>query len=255
MSRYAWLIGVTAAILASPIAYGQQGESETDAVKAKKDRQAKKTKKEKSALRGEYSIMASVLEMDDTQKARLIEAINANREAFMQWKQGPEAKKLMTLAKAKAEARKAKDKEKLKQIAQEMAELKKSGAKLEEESMQRIMDVLTDQQKTRWEAFRMQRQILRRFARAELTEDQKKQVESICVEAVKTPIADAKARKALYQKLLGETEQKVLTDTQREAMKKKPARREKKAPREGGKKDKAGEKPDNAKASETSSEG
>jgi len=229
MTRQSWFVGAAlAALLTCPPAFGAGDKPEAKPAKAKKNR---------SLLRGEYSIMASVLEMDDAQKEKLVEALKANRASLEQWKAGPAGQKLAELVKAYGEARRAGEKAKLKEIAQEMTALKEAAEKLEQENKQRIMGVLTDEQKNRWAAFCVERQILRKFSKAELTEEQKKRIKDMCLASVKAPAPDEddrKARAKATRKLAGQVEQEVLTADQRDSLKK-PARREEKDPKNKGK--------------------
>lgn len=225
MKKLTWFVGSLAAVL---LACGPAMAQDDGAAKAKPE------KAKASGLRGEYAIMASVVGMDDAQKAKLAEALEANKAAEGQWKDG-DGKKMEELTKAAAEAKKAGDKEKAKKIAEDLKAVRESRAKLEEAGKARILAVLTDEQKARYDAFKLERQILQRFGKKiELTDDQKKQMKDLCAESVKARPADEdpKAAAAADKKLLGEIEQKVLTDAQREALKK-PA----------GKKPTEGEKP------------
>ena len=240
MTRHAWFAGVIfAALLTCPPAFvaGQEAEPKPE----KKARKAK-PKKEKSLLRGEYQIMASVLEMDEAEKARLVEALKANQASLAEWKDGSDGRKLAELMKAHAEARKAKDKEKTKQVAKEMAPLKDALAAIGKSNRQRIMGLLTDEQRARWAGFGMARTVLRKFSKAELTDDQKTRIKDLCLAAVKAePLDedDKKARGAAYRKLDGVVEKEVLTDAQRESMKK-PSPRKKKDPKDADKGKEAG---------------
>ena len=206
MKNLTWFAGALAAVLLACAPAMAQDNAEP---KPKPD------KAKTSGLKGEYAIMASVLGMDDAQKAKFAEAVEANRADERRWKEG-DGKKAEELSKAAAEARKAGDKEKVKKIEEDMQAVKESRRKLEEGGKARIMAVLTDEQKTRYAAFNLERQVLRRlsFRNIELTDDQKKQIKDLCTEAVKSRPAgeDAKAAALADKKLLSEIEQKVLTD-------------------------------------------
>ncbi len=239
MKKLTWFVGALAAVLLAcgPAMAQDDGAAKAKPEKAKRAAKAQKPDKAKtSGLRGEYGIMAGVLGMDDAQKAKLAEAVEANKVAEQQWKEG-DGKKIQELSKAAAEAKKAGDKEKAKKIAGEIKAIKESHGKLEEANNARILAVLTDEQKTRYAAFKIERQILQRFGKKiELTEDQQKQMKDLCAEAVKARPAgeDPKAAAGANKKLLGEIEQKVLTDAQREALKK-PVKKPVKKPAEGDK--------------------
>lgn len=235
MIRHAWLASVLAAgLLACPLAFGagEQAEAQPE----KKPKKAR-PRKEKSFLRGEYRIMAAVLEMDEAQKAKLVEALKANHAALLEWKAGPDGRKLEELMKARNEARSAKQKDKLKQVEKEMASLRDAVLAIQKAGKRRILAVLTDEQKTRWTAFGIERSILRKFSRSKLTDEQKKLVKEISLRAVKAEPFDEddkKARSAVYKKVAAQVEKEVLTDAQRESATK-PSRREEEDPRSAGK--------------------
>ena len=248
MKKLAWFAGAWAVVLlACPSVFAQDGEGA--AAKPKKARKAEKPAKEKkakekSALRGEYAIMASVLGFDDAQKAKLVEAVEASKAALQQWREGPDGKKFLEVGKAYEAARKADDKDKAKQLRDELKTIRESHAKVEQACKQRIMDVLTDEQKSRWAAFNIERQVLRRLSKAELTDDQKKQVKDLCAEAAKSieSAKDNKAKSAAERKLMTDVQEKVLTDAQREALKKKPAEKAEKKEKPEKKNRRAAEK-------------
>lgn len=229
-----FVCGLAVVLLACGPAMAQDGEAKAKPEKPKGAEKARKAKP--SGLRGEYGIMAGVLEFDDAQKAKLLEAVEANKAAERQWMESGDGKKMQELSKAYAEARKGEDKEKAKPLAEQLRALKESRAKLQEAGKARIMAVLSDQQKTIWAAFNLQRRAMMRYKRLKLTEDQLKQVKEICAEAVKNRKAgdDRKALNAADKKLMSDIEQKVLTNAQREELKKPP---------EKPKKDKKGEMP------------
>lgn len=264
MKKLTWFVGALAAVLLAcgPAMAQDDGEAKAKPEKPKKEAKAEKPDKANtSGLKGEYGIMASVLGLDEAQKAKLTEALGANNAALRQWKEGENGKKMEELAKAAAEAKKAGDKEKGKKIQEDMKALKESRVKLEEANKQRILAVLSDQQKARYAAFNLERQVLRRFGkRIELTEEQKKQMENLCAEAVKTRPAgeDPKAATMADKKLMNEIEQKVLTDAQREALKKpveKPAKGDKVEKATGGEKPAKEPKPKEPKAKGDNAEG
>lgn len=234
MKKLTWFVcGLAVVLLACGPAMAQNGEAKAKPEKAKRAEKARKAKP--SGLRGEYGIMAGVLKFDDAQKAKLLEVVEANKAAERQWMESDDGKKMQELSKAYAEARKGEDKEKAKPLAEQLKALKESRAKLQKAGKARIMAVLTDEQKTIWGAFNLQRRAMMRYKRLKLTEDQLKQIKDICVEGVKNrpPGANRKALAAADKKLMSNIEQKVLTEAQREQLKK-PAEKPKKD-KKGGK--------------------
>ena len=85
-----------------------------------------------------------------------------------------------------------------------------------------IHEMLTPEQKEKYDAFKFYRTALGRFGRAKLTAEQKATVKTLCAEPGKAYAAE-KDRKA-KRKILGDLQKKihdeVLTDQQREALKK-----------------------------------
>lgn len=237
MKKLTWFVcGLAVVLLTWGPAMAQDGEAKAKPEKARKAKP--------SGLRGEYGIMAGVLKFDDAQKAKLVEVLEVNKTAEQQWTEGDDGKKMQELSKAYAEARKGDDKEKTKSLAGQIKALKKSRTELQKAGKARIMAVLTDEQKATWAAFCLQRRAMMRYKKLELTEDQLKQIKDICAEAVKSRPAgdDDKALAAAHKKLMSDIEQKVLTDAQREQLKK-PADKPKKAEK-GEKPAKPAEKPE-----------
>ena len=222
-----WLLSVlmTLAFVAGPAL-----AEDPVAPKKKKPARAKKVrvKKSKSPIRGEYAIMNSELKFTDAQKTKLIELLNAQNEAR---KAGAEASK--PVKEQLAAAKKAKDKEKVKELSKKLKELRgdTKGDKA------KIMALLTPEQNATWAKFSLYRNACRKFGRAKLTDDQKKAARDICyasdVKLTGDRKADSAATKALSDKIAAD----VLTDAQREAIKPKPrVKKEKKPKPEGGKK-------------------
>ena len=78
----------------------------------------KKARGGKGGLRGEYAIMAKTLELTDAQKTDLAAKVKACAEEAKTWREA-NADKLADIKKKQAEARKAKDKDAMKKIAEE----------------------------------------------------------------------------------------------------------------------------------------
>ena len=196
-----------------------------DGAKPQKDKLAREkkdqTKKGKSALRGEYAIMVSELKLTDEQKTKLIEIVKAKKAL---------AEKTAPIKKEMAEAKKAGNKDKYKELR---AKLKELGGD-PKAAQAKITAILTDEQKVDWAKFRLYRRACAKFRKAKFTDDQKKAVRDMCaksgVKATGDKKADAQAFKGLTDKIAAE----ILTDEQRTAVAPKP--KEKKERLEGGKK-------------------
>lgn len=200
-----------------------------------KPKKAKGEAKAKSALKGEYAIVAAELKLSDEKKAEFAKAVEALNAARSEWAKA-NAAKLEELNKAAKAAREAKDKDKTKELQKQLAELKAQQEKITSDAQAKVRAVLTPEQQAQWEAFTLYRQVLRRYSKAELTDEQKDKAKALAAEAAKQISAstDAKAASALKKDL----DQKVaalLTPEQTEKMKapaaKKPPKGDKAEPK------------------------
>ena len=110
VNKCKWLLCV---LMALTLTAGSALAQDADKPKRKKPAREKKVrvKKPKSALRGEYAIMASELKLTDEQKAKLIEVVKAQGAA-----RKAKAAEAAPIKKELAEARKAKNKDKVKRF-------------------------------------------------------------------------------------------------------------------------------------------
>ena len=226
-----WLLCVFAVmLLAAPAAVAEDDFGEGKKPKARKKRKARgegrrgqRGRREKANV---YAKMAEVLKLEGEAKTKFDEQVAANKKAVKEWKQGDGAK-LGELRKSFAEARKAKDKEKIKQLSGEMRTLMLAQRKLEAELLTKLLALLTDEQKAAWAAYQLEKQVAGRFRRCKLTEEQLAQVKTMCAAVAKEigEAKDGKAKGAAMRKLQTEITEKVLTDEQRETLKKKGGRK------------------------------
>jgi len=240
MKRWAWIVSALAVLLLAAPAPAEEVPGQT---KPRKKRRAK------AGLRGEYAMMAKVLNLDEETKKKFEEAVTAGKAAIKAWMQGDGAK-FKEVSAAYRAARKAKDKDKINELKPQFNALVTARAKLMADNKAAIMALLNDEQKATWAGFVLRRTVMRRYKAAKLTEDQIAQLQKLCEEKAKT-IPDAtdrekrreryKALRALYT----EVEEKILTAEQREAVKNaRPARKRKTAkPKAGQGQDKAKDKP------------
>lgn len=156
----------------------------------------------KAKLRGEWAIMASELKLGDEQKAKLTEAVTAVETARSDWNKANGAK-LEELNKAQKAARDANDKTKAKEISDQITALKVEQTKAIAAAEAKIQDVLTPEQKAQWQGFVVYRNLLSRFRKAELTDEQKTKVKAVAAEGAKqmATAGDAKAKSALSKSL------------------------------------------------------
>ena len=235
MRKRAWILcGLAVLLLACPaVAAKKEGAKKPDKA-GKKD---KPKKGDKGKLRGHYAIMASVLELNDDQKAKLTEAIAARDAALAEWDEGEDGKKLAELL---AKAKEA-DKDAAKEIRKEAAALRKERAELagsQKATQAMIAEILTDEQKTKWEGHQLYTQMMRQFKKVGPTEEQEGQIRALCAAKAADAIAaagDAKGLKKLRGDLAAAIIADILTDEQRAkatAKKEKPAGKGKKDKKE-----------------------
>lgn len=234
MMNWKWWVGLAAvsAIVLSPamVAYAQDAGADKPKAKADKPKADKGAKKD--ALKGEYGIMASVLQLTDEQKAKLKDALEAEKKAVEEWNTSADGRKLADLEKAAKEARTAGNKEESKKLAEQIKPLAAARRKLQAEKQAAVLAILTAEQKIQWESFKLNRQLMGRYKKLNLTQDQEKQVKELCDAAAKevAGATDRKAQSAVTKRLQADVEAKVLTDAQREELKKAA---QPKAPKEG----------------------
>jgi len=241
-----WILAVWAAVLlAAPAALAQE---EAGGKRAKE----RNRRRERAGQRGRekatpYAKMAKVLNLDEATKQKVEEQVAANKTSLEEWKKGDGAK-MGELRKAFAEARKAKDKDKAKEVMGELRKLMTARGTLEQELMGKVLALLSEEQKAAWAAYQLQQNVVRRYMRLKLTEEQQAQVKTLCEAASKDLAAaqDGKAKAAAMRKLQSEISEKVLTDEQREKLKKRGGRKPRgegqaKPKRERGRKKKAEE--------------
>ena len=240
------VLGLALALLAAGPVLAQEEGAEKPA-KAKKGEKAPKA--EKSALRGEYAIMASECQMTDVQKAELEAALKAKSDALAAWEEANKAK-IEDLKKQQADAKEKGDKEAQKRVGDETKALKEQLSALEAERSAKIAAVLTSEQRQMWEGFKLYRALMGRYSKAELDEGQKAKVRTLANEASKKMQAVTgagkeaeQAKDTIEQELKASVENDVLTAEQKEKMK--PAAKEpkKKTPKEEKAGEQGGEKP------------
>jgi Spy/CpxP family protein refolding chaperone len=215
------VLGLALALLvASPLLAQDEGAEKP----AKAEKAAKEPKAEKSALRGEYAIMASVCQMTDAQKAQLEAVVKAKIDAVATWEEANKAK-LEDLEKQEADAKEKGDKEALKRIGEEVKALwEQQLSVLEAEHRAKIAAILTPEQRAMWEGFKLYRGLMHRYAKAELDEGQKAKIRGLANEAAKKMLAVAgagkeaeEAKNKIEQELKASVENEVLTTDQAEA--------------------------------------
>ena len=225
-----WAMALLVLTAGPVLAQAEPAEEDKPKAKAKKARKEKRDrpKKAKSAIRGEYAIMASEVELTDDQKAKLEALIKEMNDAVRKDMEAAK-EKAAELKKAIEDAKKAKNKEAGQEARKKLTELKKSSQAIRADYQKKIRELLTPEQRTKWGGFVLYRRVCGRFAKAKLTDDQKKSVRTQCDAAAKElgDLAVSAATKEDKQKLGAEIKKlyekittDVLTNEQREAMKK-----------------------------------
>jgi len=205
-----WLLGLgAAAALAAPALAVEEGACCGEA-----------PAKAEITLRGEYAIMANECGLDDAQKEALATALTAKDEAM---KAGRE--KAGTLKKDLAAAKEAGDEEAVQRLGEETKALREELRALQIEHRAKILACLTPEQRETWEGFVVYRNLMRRYAKAELDDAQKTQVRAMANEAAKEMMAVQgdekdihKAKEEIGQRLMARIEAEVLTAEQKEKM-------------------------------------
>ena len=193
----------------------------TTALCAKKEKKAKGPK----GLRGEYAIMAKVLEFTDAQKTQLAAALTACADEAKKWKEA-NADKLAEIKKQQAEARKNKDKDAMKKLATESKALRAEEAKFKGKPIAAAKALLTPDQKAKWDGFTVYRQVMRRLKKAGLTDEQDAKVRQICTaKAAEILEADKKAQGKAYKELTTAIIDSVLTAEQKAKLTAKPPKK------------------------------
>ena len=250
MKRIAWLLVLAVALTAmnAPIQAKAKKEGAAGAKakrdKPKREKKPRGNKGDKGGLRGEHAMMAKVLNLTDTQKAQLAEKLKACAEETKKWREA-NADKLAEIKKQQAEAKKNKDKDAMKKIAAQSKELRAEEAKNRGAATAAAMSILTPEQKAQWAGFALYRQVVGKFKKVELTDEQDKKVRDMCNATAKDlPEDDKKARGKAYKELTTSIIESILTAEQKTKMtakgggkpKKERGDKPKKEPRKGKKK-------------------
>lgn len=222
MKRSFWLFGVvTGMVLAVNANVGWSAEpAAVKPVKADK-KAAAAEKPAKPALKGVYGIMATELKLSDEQIAKISEKVQARDQAIKAW-DAANAEKLAEAKKAQAAAEESKNADAIKAAKAKVADLNKDRAKISDAAQQDIMSVLTADQAATWAAYNMHTGMMRRFSKAQLTDEQKAKCKELCM-AQATQIGklkpdDKKALDAIRAQVAKTIEETVLTAQQRELL-------------------------------------
>ena len=245
MKRIAWLLAlaVALAVVSVPIQAKPKKEGAAGA-KPKREKKPGGNKGAKGGLKGEYAMMVKILNLTDAQKTELADKLKACAKEAKTWRE-TNADKLAEIKKQQAEARKNKDKDAMKKVAEQSKDLRAEEAKNRGAAIAAVKSILTPEQQQQWAGFTVYQQIMGRFKKAELTDDQDKKVRDICnAKAKDIPEGDKKAQSRAMKELSTSIIESVLTAEQKEKVaakgggkaKKEPGDKPKKEPRKGKKK-------------------
>ena len=185
----------------------------------KEKRGAREGKRERSGVRGEYAILVAECDLTDEQKEQVKAKIQATKEAVAQWEQ-EHGEKAQELQKSMKAAKEAENKDEVKRIGQELKTLMTERRRLQQQTMTGVLAVLTAEQRTKWNGFRLYRQMMMRYKKTGLTEEQTAKVREMANAAAKAlgDPSDEKAARKAAAALRDKVEQNVLTAEQREGL-------------------------------------
>jgi Spy/CpxP family protein refolding chaperone len=181
----------------------------------------------KTALKGIYAQMAGAdadLGLTDDQKAKLAKAADAKMAVDAMWsKEGEKGAKLAEAEKALKDAKAAtpKDEAKVTQAQKALDALTAEKAAALKQAEQDILAVLTDEQRTKWNAYELYQAVIQQLGRkVTLTPEQKSKIRTMAApKGDEWAKADAKAQKDIVGALKQQVEVSVLTAEQQNALK------------------------------------
>jgi Spy/CpxP family protein refolding chaperone len=216
MKRNKWVLSVLLALLISaPSAIAKDLSEQEDGPgktrKAKREK-AQRSKNKDRPLRGQYAIMVAELGMDDQQKTQVMEIAQQKAAAVQAWQQANGEKNEQLKQEAK-QAREDKDRAKGAEIAKQRRQLREDQQKVAQPFDDRIVELLTPEQKRKWQAFGVYRDVTRRLARCKLTDTQKAQIKRMAAEATPRAASVKEAAAQVQTQAAG-----ILTEEQKQKM-------------------------------------
>lgn len=192
-----------------------------------KEKAAAPAKAKSPALKGYYGMMASELNLDEAQQAKLAAVAEEKANAEKSWKEQNKSKQ-DELTAAAAKAREAEDKEGAAKAKAELAELNKGAAGIAAGYNDKINDILTPEQRKGWVSMKLHQSAMQKYAKAQLTDDQKAQAKELAKGLGSAGVGKSDAELGeLKTQLYKQIDEKVLTDEQRSTVSPaKPAKKE-----------------------------
>jgi Spy/CpxP family protein refolding chaperone len=217
MKRTALVLALAAAsLLACGTAWAEDAEEAPK--RARRKRPAGKAKKPR--VNRELAAMVKACELTQEQQQQIAEISAAGAKAGREW-QKAHGEELKALRAEMAAARKAKDKEAMKQAGEKMKTLTVERAEIASKTNADVLAVLSVEQRAAWQTHLDVQAAVRPMRRAKLTPEQMAKVKEIVAGGLKdVDRKDKKAVGAAMKKIAATIRTEVLTDEQREALKK-----------------------------------
>jgi len=219
MRKATWLVLTLAmlALVGAPALLAEEAKPNAEGkARAAAKEEAEGKEKPASALKGEYAIMASELKLSDQQQVDVAAKVAARDEARAAWRKDNSAK-FEAAQEALRKAKESGDKDAAKKAGDEIKAMNEAREKILADAADAIRAVLTPEQRQAWDGFSLYRQVMARYRKADLTEDQRKKARELCNEAGKE--MDAGKTKGEILENLEKDIDALLTPAQKEAMK------------------------------------
>ncbi len=213
MKRLTWILAAVFALgTAASSLLAQEGQAAQE--KPRKTRK-KRAARKRPLLRGMHAQMAKVCGLSEDQQKQIAE-LNAQRAKELAAFREENKAKFEALREAIKKAREAKDKEAAKKARAEYSALRAKEHEIIKKSRAAIMEVLTPEQKAKWDQYQAVLTIKRRISPVKLTAEQEEQVKAAYVKlAAGAEAATRKGRSTLLAKLYAQVEKEILTPQQR----------------------------------------
>jgi Spy/CpxP family protein refolding chaperone len=216
-----WLCGLGVLLAVFSPAMAQEKGPEGEKPKRTRGEGRERPGRPPSVERDLYSVMVKELKLTDEQKTKLQAILKEHKEKADAWNK-ENGEKLKELQSKLREARKAKNEEQAKALSQQIKPLQDAQKKLEVEKMAAATAILTPEQQKAWKAYQFYTEVVRRYARMRLNDEQDKQIRELCAAAQKEIDAlepkNKEGRKKIVDDLHTKIVAEVLTQEQRDRM-------------------------------------
>ena len=194
-------------------------------------KQAAKPTVPKAPRFNEFEQMITVLNLQGEQLATFQARCVAREKAIQEWETSADGQKLTALRTAQATAKQAKDEAKLKELQPQLERLSKKAGDLRVTQRATVMSTLTLPQQQKWAGYALANSVTgKSMGKVKLSDDQLKQVQTICDKAAAGFVKADTIAKDPYLSGLQEIQpavrqqiiSTVLTSAQRETLQSKP---------------------------------